>query len=53
MTELIYLKNKRTFEASFLIAVDKFDDFKNEYGEDFDDDFEKPKKIWFEDWVEI
>ena len=53
MIELIYLKNKRRFEAIFLIAVDKFDDFKNEYGEDFEDDFEKPKKIWFEDWVEI
>lgn len=53
MIELIYLKNKRTFEVSFLIAVDKLEDFKAEYGEDFDDDFEKPKKIWFEDWVEI
>lgn len=53
MIELIYLKNKRTFEADFLIAIDKLEEFKNEYGEDFDDDFEKPKKIWFEDWVEI
>ena len=53
MIELIYLKNKRTFEADFLIAVDKLEDFKNEYGEDFEDDFEEPKKIWFEDWVEI
>ena len=53
MIELIYLKNKRTFEASFLIAIDKLEDFKNEYGEDFEDDFEEPKKIWFEDWVEI
>ena len=53
MIELIYLKNKRAFEADFLIAIDKLEDFKNEYGEDFEDDFEKPKKIWCEDWVEI
>lgn len=53
MIELIYLKNKRRFEADFLIAVDKLEDFKNEYGEDFEDDFEPPKNIWFEDWVEI
>ena len=52
MIELIYLKNKRRFEADFLIAVDKLEDFKNEYGE-FEDDFEEPKKIWFEDWIEI
>ena len=53
MIELIYLKNKRRFEADFLIAVDKFEYFKNEYGEDFEDDFEEPKNIWFEDWIEI
>ena len=53
MIELIYLKNKIAFEADFLIAKDKLEDFKAEYGEDFEDDFEKPKKIWFEDWVEI
>ena len=35
MIELIYLKNKRTFEADFLIAKDKLEDFKAEYGEDF------------------
>ena len=53
MIELIYLKNKRRFEADFLIAKDKLEDFKAEYGEDFEDDFEEPKDIWFEDWVEI
>ena len=53
MIELIYLKNKRTFEADFLVAVDKLEDFKAEYGEDFEDDFEPPKNIWFEDWIEI
>ena len=53
MIELIYLKNKRRFGADFLIAKDKLEDFKAEYGEDFEDDFEEPKDIWFEDWVEI
>ena len=30
MIELIYLKNKIAFEADFLIAVDKFEEFKND-----------------------